>query len=290
MSDSPAERSSEESTEQAAPLKALRLVQRVLNRDDPISALSELRRGVAPDKQARVDSSLPFAIGFDTNAIFRLGIGARGPDAVDYLVSAHKGPVIVPGQTIQEVWNNSLSAVLPQAKVVRKKLEELEVEMQKVDQHLGSEGAAVREAISDLVTTRGDWMDPASLSTFETTLDSLLKAGETSYVPREQFAALARIRKDTKTPPGFEDPGLGDFFVWADFLFGLARETRPFAGAVLVTNDTKKDWSRNGVAHPILVAEAEAVAKVPFALWTLPQLWDFSSSVITAAAPDATST
>ena len=270
-----------------APLEALDIVRRVLNRDYPISPLDELKRGIAPASRARVDRTLPFAIGFDTNAIFRLGLGSRGPDAVDYLVNSHKGPVIVPGQTIQEVWNNSLSAVLPQAKVVRKKLEELEAEMQKVDQHLGSEGAAVREAITELIATRGDWVDPAALATFETTLESLLKAGVTSYVPREGFAALARVRKDTKTPPGFEDSGFGDFFVWADFLYGLASESRGFDGAVLVTNDTKKDWSRNGVAQPSLVAEAEAVAGVPFELWTLEDFKALASSVVTAAAPDA---
>ena len=283
MPDSP-EPSTAEAPE-VAQLEALDLVRRVLNRDNPISPLNELRRGLAPVSRAGVDRALPFAIGFDTNAIFRLGMGSRGPDAVDYLVNSHKGPVIVPGQTIQEVWNNSLSAVLPQAKVVRKKLEELEVEMQKVDQHLGAEGAAVREAITELIATRGDWVDPAALSTFETTLDSLLKAGMTSYVPREGFAALARIRKDTKTPPGFEDNGFGDFFVWADYLYGLASESRGFGGAVLVTNDTKKDWSRNGVAHPILVAEAEAVAKVPFELWTLEHFKTYANSVVTAAAP-----
>lgn len=270
--------SGDHSFETVAPLAR---VHRVLNRDVPIDSLAELSRCVS---SSGFSSNVPegsFAIGFDTNAIFRLGLGRRGPDAVDYLVKSHIGPVIVPGQTIQEVWNNSLAAVLPQAKVVQKKFLELEQEMLKVDIHLGQEGAAAREAINDLIALRGDWLDPSALITFETTLQSLLGAGHAPYVPREEFAPLARIRRDTKTPPGFEDThGFGDFFVWADFLLGVATQSETFDHVVFVTNDTKKDWSRNGIPHPILVAEARAVAGVPFTLWTLPQFQDYAYSVI----------
>lgn len=268
-----------------ASLDPLASVHRVLNRVDPISSLIELRRGVASERPSRFNPEMPFAVGFDTNAVFRLGLGPRGADAVDYLANSHQGPVIIPGQTIQEVWNNSLSAVLPQAKVVRKKLDELEGEMLKVNQHLGEEAAAVREAISDLIALRGDWVDPAALGTFEQTLESLLAAGLAYYVPREQFAALAQVRRDTKTPPGFEDSGFGDFFVWADFLFGVASAPKEFDSLVFVTNDAKRDWSRNGVSHPILVAEAEAVGGVPFELWTLAQFQNFASSVINSTSP-----
>ena len=257
---------------------ALTRVWRVLNRLDPIESLQELRNGLAPDRRPPIDPHLPMAIGFDTNAIYRVGLGTRGADALDYLRTVHTGPVVVPGQSVQEVWNNLLAAVEPQAKRLRLKFEDLETEMGKIGQQLGGSGAAVREAIQELSRTHGDWIDPASQSAFDATLDVLLSVGTTVYVPRAKFAELARIRKETKAPPGFQDSvGYGDFFVWADFLYGVALSTPgSFQAVVLVTNDAKSDWSRNGVPHPLLVAEASAIAPVPFRLWSLEEFHEFA--------------
>lgn len=88
---------------------------------------------------------------------------------------------------------------------------------------------------------------------------------------------LATHRKRTKTPPGFKDDGDGDFFIWVDLLTGLqlARaSSRQFSRAVLVSGDRKLDWSRNGIAHPILVAEVRALLNVPFEIWPTQKLAD----------------
>jgi PIN like domain len=257
---------------------ALRRVWRVLNRMDSVESLRELRNGLEPSLRPSLEEDASIAFGFDTNAIFRLGLGPRGPDAIDYLRSKHGAPVIVPGQVIQEVWNNLLAAVEPQARKLRKKFDELNTEMESIDQTLGSPGEAVRESIEELIRVHGDWIDPASQETFGRSLEVLINVGETSYVPRSEFAELARVRKETKTPPGFQDaPGnYGDFYLWADFLYGIAK-TKPssYDAIVLVTNDLKSDWSRHGVEHPLLVAEAGAVAAVPFRLWKLEEFHAF---------------
>lgn len=257
---------------------ALERVWRVLNRLDPIDSLEELRNGLEPLRRPPLATGALLALGFDTNALFRLGLGAQGADSLDYLRTLHKGPILVPGQSVQEVWNNLLAAVEPQAKKLRRRFEELEVEMRAIGQNLGESGSAVREAIEELRRVHGDWIDPASQSAFGSTLDVLLAVGKTAYVPRDRFAEIARIRRDTKTPPGFQDViGYGDFFIWADFLYGLAlSDTSSLQGIVFVTNDTKSDWSRNGVPHPILVAEALAIAPVPFRLWTLQEFQAFA--------------
>jgi hypothetical protein len=43
---------------------------------------------------------------------------------------------------------------------------------------------------------------------------------------------------------------------------------------VLVTDDRKIDWSRSGMAHPILVDEVKALVGVPFEIWNLEKLAD----------------
>jgi hypothetical protein len=257
---------------------ALDAVWRVLNRDEQIASLEELRNGLNAERRATLEAGPPFALGFDTNATYRLGLGSGGADALDYLRAKHQGPVVVPGQTIQEIWNNLLSAVEPKAKRLRKKFEELEQEVHAIGQDLGASGLRAREAIDSLLQSHGEWIDPKSQSVFDETLDVLAAVGTCSYVPRARFKPLAEIRKSTKTPPGFQDGvGYGDFFVWADFLYGVAlAKPDPFDAVVLVTNDVKSDWSRNGVTHPVLVAEACAVGGVPFRLWTLAEFHAFA--------------
>jgi hypothetical protein len=222
--------------------EALLRVWRVLNRLDPPAALQELRNGLDASRRPNLPDGTTIAFGFDTNAVFRLGLGERGPGALDYLSSAHRGPVIVPGQAIQEVWNNLLAGVEPQAKRLRKRFDELHAEVSNIDQALGPVGDSVRESIEELARVHGDWVDPRSQEVFDSTLEMLLDVGVESFVPREGFALLARARKETKTPPGFHDPAgnHGDFYLWADFLYGLAQADRSsFDATVLVTNDAR---------------------------------------------------
>ena len=83
---------------------------------------------------------------------------------------------------------------------------------------------------------------------------------------------IAEQRKRVKTPPGFKDSGDGDFFIWADILFGLLQLKNTIElpnRLILITNYGKIDWCREGKAHPILFAEAKYLIDIDFEIWTL---------------------
>ncbi len=203
---------------------------------------------------------------------------------MDYLRTRHKGPLILPGQVLQEIWNNSLEGLDPKAKKISKALEALKSEASGIGQELGETGEAAENAVRELVSSHSDWIDPSARTTFERTLAVFVEKATVAHVPRSAFHVIAQSRHDTKTPPGFRDPtgNNGDFFVWADFLLGALRTmTQAVEAVVFVTNDTKKDWSRNGIPHPVLVSEARAVVNRPFHLWTVDQFQDFAASQMT---------
>lgn len=249
----------------------------VLNRSTDVESLRELHRGLSERERPHLGINQTIAFGFDANAIFRLGLGAQGANSLDYLTNQHYGPVIIPGQAVQEVWNNFLAGVEPNAKAVSRKLGELENELATIGQELGVLGDGAKAAVQALIKSHGDWTDSQALVEFEGAVRALLSVGEVTYVPRDEFYRLAQVRKETKTPPGFRDEStnFGDFFIWADFLYGLAKADLDGVDAVvMVTNDQKSDWSRNSVPHPILVSEARSISGKEFRLWTLKMFQD----------------
>jgi hypothetical protein len=251
----------------------------LLNRSSAISALSHLNMSLSPSR--KIDETLSnIAIGFDTNALFRLGNGRSGADVLDFLRTQHHSPIIVAGQTLQELWNNQLAGLTPLSKSLRSKFEELETEALKIDHRFGQSGVEVKSAIEALSEEFSATFDDAAQESFRSTLEVLDgRAAIVSYVPRFEFYKLAQVRHETKTPPGFKDDRMGDFFVWADFLYGLCQcEKESLEAVVFVTHDRKTDWSREGFAHPILSAEVEAITPVPFELWTVPQLTEYVRS------------
>ena len=255
------------------PERTLQTVWNVMNRSSNIESFTELHRGLVDGRRPRIDDETDIAFGFDTNALYRIGLnGTSGDNAIDYLSQQHNAPVIIPGQTIQEVWNNIVAGLEPQAKKVQKAFEALETDLLAIEQELGTAGDTARVAIDALTDAHADWLDPSSFTIFDRTVEALLKVGSVSYVPRVEFTELARVRNDTKTPPGFRDENNnhGDFFVWADFLYGLAKVSTGGLGAsVFVTDERKIDWRRLARPHPLLIAEASAVSGLPFDLWTV---------------------
>ena len=185
--------------------------------------------------------------------------------------------MILPGQAIQEFWNNQLQVVYTIAANLRKKFNELKDEIQKIDPTFGDYASQFGDLLDRFSTDYGYVYDEATVRRTLAFLEMLRSRATLPYARRLRFHEIAAHRKRTKTPPGFRDDGDGDFFIWVDFLTGLQfaqAEQRTFAKAVLVTDDRKIDWSRSGMAHPILVAEVKALVGVPFEIWNIEKLAD----------------
>lgn len=242
----------------------------MLNRTVEVAALDALVYAYKPEPR---EVDLPrTAIVLDSSAFLRLG---QHVDVIDYLNSRHEAPVILPGQAIQEFWNNNLNVADSIATGISKKYEELKKEVLKVDENFQDFGERFAVLIDEFRTSFGYAYDGSTVRRTMSLFEVLQEKAVISYVRRDLFSELAAHRKRTKTPPGFKDDLDGDFFVWLDMLDSLLiAQSRhvPFDKVVLVSNDKKPDWSREGIAHPILSAELMALIGVPFETWDVGKL------------------
>lgn len=249
-------------------------LERILDRSESLGSIRALRDALERRVVSRsepIDISRT-AFGLDTNIVLRMAKAeSKTTDLRDYLETSHAGPLVLPGQVVQEFWNNTVAVIDTVSRSVKKKYDELAKELPKTEfaedlhQRFG-------ELLSEFESRYGYLYDAKTVDKFTEFWEMLEAKALVSYVPRSRFERLVQIRNSTKTPPGFKDAGDGDFFVWADFLLGLLRARRAgadFDSVVLITEDTKPDWSSGSVAHPILVAEVEALLGVPFETWTL---------------------
>ncbi len=242
----------------------------VLNRSVEVAALDALIYAYKPEP--REFDLAQTAIVLDSSAFLRLGPHV---DVIDYLNSRHEAPVVLPGQTIQEFWNNNLNVADSIATGIRKKYEDLKKEIQKVDENFQDFGERFTALIDEFRTSFGYAYDGITVRRTMSLFEVLREKALISYVRRDRFIGLAAHRKQTKTPPGFKDDLDGDFFVWLDMLDSLLiAQSRhmPFDNVVLVSNDKKPDWSREGIAHPILCAELMTLTGVPFETWDVGKL------------------
>ena len=250
-----------------------RIVYDILDRSTTIEALPALIDAINGEKpQCALDET---AIGIDASAFLLLAAHKRSDAIIDYLGSKHSAPLILPGQAIQEFWNNQLSAVNTLSTNITRKLSELEKEIAKLGEEHSERLEDPKRALEDIRTSIALVYDQKNVRATASFIEILAKRADVSFVPREMFFVLAQQRKRSKTPPGFKDEGDGDFYVWADFLAGIVRAKRTgiaFNKSVFVTLDKKPDWSRERIAHPILAAEARAAGKKPFELWNLDRL------------------
>ena len=245
----------------------------VFNRRTNIDALRALVDALDP-KQAEVSLSNT-ALGLDANVFLRLADHNKSALVVDYLSGIHKAPLILPGQAVQEFWNNQTEAVATVSKKLESNFKNFKNAVESIDDDFGEYLAKIETLLSEFSSEHGSVYEEATVKKTALVMDNLQASAVATFCPRIPLLELAAHRNKTKTPPGFKDSGDGDFFIWADFLYGLRNmqhQGMKFDRAVLVTNDTKKDWSRDGVAHPILAAEAYALLEVPFETWTLKQL------------------
>ena len=254
---------------------------RILNRESHIEALDALVAALDPPVNNGPVSSAAIAI--DTNVFLRIASHSRSEDIIDYLVSNHKAPIILPGQVIQEFWNNQLAAVDTVAKKLSNDFNNFKKSVQSINDEFGSFSEEIGSLLDNFHDIHGHVYEAETVIKTRKMLDALRGRALVPFVNRTRFQALADHRHQTKTPPGFQDARNGDFFVWADFLLGLRvanAEGFKYEHSVFVTNEKKVDWIRNSVAHPVLSAEAAAVSGVSFTIWSLDQLAENISSTI----------
>lgn len=240
---------------------------------DPIEAVHSLMSG-----GGKLSEHVPLheiAFGFDANAFLQIPRSKKFADIIDYFDGMHRAPIVLPGQVIQEFWNNQYVALHNTSSSIKNKLDQLEVEMKRVDPRFGEFSGKFKDLLDSMTEEFGYLKDPKIMENIATFCKLLLRHSSRKYVVRSRFHEIAIHRKNTRTPPGFKDDGDGDFFVWLDFLYNLAYckgGGSKFDHCILITDDKKIDWSLNGMAHPILVAEAKAMLGVNFEIWSLAKL------------------
>lgn len=245
----------------------------VLDRQTPLGSLEALVSALRPTPTTI--SLARTAIGLDANVFLRLGGHAKSEDIIDYLSTAHSAPLILPGQAIQEFWNNQLQAVDTVVSGLRKRFDGFKTELGRVDNNFGNYAAEIDGLLEKFSKEHGHVYEEATVRKTLALLEMLQTRALVPYAPRLQFRQIAAQRKRTKTPPGFKDDGDGDFYIWVDLLTGLLQakaEGQTFERVVFVSHDQKVDWSRAGIAHPILVAEVDALVEVPFEIWNIEKL------------------
>lgn len=268
----------------------LRRLEQVLDRQVPIDALDALSAAVAFKKKATASDLSSIAIGVDSNVLLKLAGHKRREDIVDYFAGWHEAPLILPGQVIQEFWNNQFAAMQSVATQVKRHFDSLGAEIVKIDSSFGEFSERASGLMGELGVEYGYIRDNATIGHLASVCEMLSSRARLAYVPRMAFHYIAAQRKRTRTPPGFKDDGDGDFFVWADYLMGLLEELAAdseFKHTVLVTDDRKLDWSLGGVAHPVLAAEVFALTGATFEIWSLDRLaQEVSAAIAKRSASD----
>jgi hypothetical protein len=259
--------------EEAKRSEILERLEELLDRKVPIDALDALRSALDYPLQDQVELNR-VALGIDSNVFMRLAANPKSADILDYL-PLHGAPIILPGQAIQEFWNNRLTAVQTVSSSVKKDFDQLTKSAIKVDAQFGDFQANVTSMLDNFESEFGYIYDENTTNNISKMLEILEDQAHCYFVPRNRFCKFAEVRKLTMTPPGYKDSGHGDFFIWTDFLFGLLTcvqnggEKSTFDKVVILTNEKKPDWSIRGTPHPILIAEIHALFGTSFDLWDL---------------------
>ena len=237
------------------------------------------------DHNPAIDAvDLPEIIGFDTSALKAL---RRDPIGLSSLLSGlatRRIPIVLPGQAVQEYWNNHRTFSNEDSSRLRKEIEKLQQGLLDVGAASASEHVTtIAEALTELDGDLQQVKDArAFLRRSTDAMDDLLRFGQVAFVSRLTFGPLAEFRLASKVAPGFDDAktkvaALGDFFVWADFLLGCMRHGRPLASpsssfGLLVTDEKKVDWRTGELAHPVLTAEYKAACGLHLGVATVREM------------------
>ena len=80
-------------------------LQSLLDRRISIDSLSALASGIR-HKPIAVAQLQDVAIGIDSSVFLKIVGHRKSADIIDYLSLQHAAPLILPGQAVQEFWNN----------------------------------------------------------------------------------------------------------------------------------------------------------------------------------------
>jgi len=224
------------------------------------------------------------AIGFDTNALKQL---RRFPPAtrtsiLTYLQS-QSVPIIVPAQAVQEYWNNH-GIFTRDVQNIESDTRKLAAKYEKLT--TGSASRAKLEAMAAQVTSLADDVadsqNPHLLRESVELWSSLLPDALVSHVPRQEIFSIGESRFASGVAPGFADDSkkanrLGDFLVWADFLYGLMEldlnsDEAEKSTIVFVTDDAKEDWMTSRIPHPTLLGEVFLLTGRPLLILKMEEL------------------
>lgn len=253
--------------------EALLNVKNVLSRTSEFDALTSLSNAIQFNLSAApIEKTI---ISFDANVILRLSNHARSVDIIDYLRANFSGRLILPGQVVQEFWNNQFVVVQTKSTDIKSKFDDLRKLIDGVDSRFEDFSNRFESLLDEFNSSFGYIFHDRTVGKTQSVIQLLEEKAIVPFVPRELFLDIASVRKKTKTPPGFKDDLHGDFFVWADLLFGLEKikATVPdLERVILVTLDRKIDWSRDGIPHPILTSEIKEICGASFETITIDTL------------------
>ena len=246
----------------------------VLSRERNIDSLDALTKALGT--ASLPDNLSSSVIALDSSVFLRLAANDKSADVIDYLNGQHASGLIIPGQSIQEFWNNRYNVVPSLAKNLRSSFDSFVSKISELDTDFREYQNKFEALINEFEGEHGHVFDEQTVSKTFRMLEALQAKAVVPYVNREQFQSLAQHRQNTKTPPGFRDKhgNDGDFFVWLDTLRGvqtIAKTESAPNWLVFVTNDKKDDWSRDGMAHPVLSAELQAICGVDLCIVDLPK-------------------
>lgn len=249
-------------------------LERLLRRESPLNAFEQLVSNLDGGNE-RESGFRRSVVCLDSNVLLNFSKRKDFEDVLDYFSAVHKVPLIISSQSLLEFWNNHISAVETVAGAVEKRFFDLRREVDKIDLEFGDFSARFKGLIDEFKKDFGHVHDRAQRRNLVELFTRLAAVARVYEVPRSRFYSYAAIRQGTKTPPGFKDSGDGDFFVWLDFLCGLACskvDDNSLSSAIMVTDDRKSDWSKGGVPHPVLAAEVKAFVGMTFETWPLDRL------------------
>ena len=164
---------------------------KLLDRETSILSLEALRVAtLAPDGRGPIALD-PVAIGFDTVAALRLTDSKR-TEVVDYLVSRHVGPIVLPGQVIQEFWKNSLAEIQTVGSAVLAKYQSVADQIRKAPIDTTAFSERFDELVQEFATTYGLTYDPNTEQRIAAVLDALERRQSS---PTCLAASLLMLRK-----------------------------------------------------------------------------------------------